>query len=163
MSVVLTVEGLVARRLELRWEDLAAIEPAGQIANLEPAQPKRSGDAIRLSYLLDKAGALPDATYLTLHASADDFHASVPLAAVREQGRLIYRREGNPLPVSSGGPIRFFIPDHTACHTSEIDECANVKFVDRLELTAEKGHDNRPIEERAHAALHARQSGHSSP
>jgi hypothetical protein len=53
--------------------------------------------------------------------------------------------------------VRFLIPDYAACHTDEIDECANVKFVDRIELTTEKGFDNRPHDGAAHAALHAKQ------
>ena len=39
----------------------------------------------------------------------------------------------------------------------EIDECANVKYLDHIELTAGKGHDNRPHDEQQHAALHAKQ------
>lgn len=158
MSVLLSVEGLVARPLQLSWDDLAKIDPSMQVTNLEQLHPKRPGDAVRLSALLQLAGVQSEAKYLTLHASSDDFHASVPLAAVCENGLLIYRLEGQPLPLTAGGPIRFFIPDYTACKTSEIDECANVKFVDRLELSAKKGYDNRPAEEQTHAALHAKQS-----
>ena len=65
---------------------------------------------------------------------------------------------GQPLDDKAGGPFRFYIPNHKACHTDEIDECANVKFVDRLEFTAEKGFDNRPHDEAEHADLHAKQS-----
>ena len=85
--------------------------------------------------------------YLTLHSAADDFHASIPLAAVRDRRCLIYRLDGAPLPAKAGGPVRFLIPDHAACHTAEIDECANVKFVDHIELSVERGHDNRPQDE----------------
>jgi hypothetical protein len=66
----------------------------------------------------------------------------------------------NGIVLESGrGPVRFFIPDFAACHTHEIDECANVKFVDRLELTADKGFDNRPHDGAEHAALHANEQG----
>jgi hypothetical protein len=63
--------------------------------------------------------------------------------------------EGAILSVDQGGPFRFFIPDHAACQMDEIDECANVKFLDHIEFTAGKGHDNRPQDEQQHAALHA--------
>ena len=43
-------------------------------------------------------------------------------------------------------------------HTDEIDECANVKFVDRIELTILRGHDNRPTDEAEHQDLHRRTS-----
>jgi hypothetical protein len=46
------------------------------------------------------------------------------------------------------------IRDPAACHTDELDDCANVKFVDRIELTAGKGRDTRPEDEQEHAALH---------
>ena len=55
-------------------------------------------------------------------------------------------------------PFRFLIPDFAACKTHEIDECANVKFVNRIELTRERGHDNRPHDEAEHAALHEKQA-----
>jgi len=41
--------------------------------------------------------------------------------------------------------------------TSTTDECANVKFVDHLEITRERGHDNRPATESEHARLHGRE------
>ena len=55
-------------------------------------------------------------------------------------------------------PARFFIPDHAACHTDEVDECANVKFVDHIELTVGKGFDNRPEDDEEHERLHREQS-----
>ena len=121
--------------------------------------PKRAGDAVRLQAVLDRARPRDSVRHLTLHASADDFHASIPLAAVQDRAILIYRLDGRPLPVSAGGPVRFFIPDFAACHTSEVDECANVKFVDRIELTAGPGTDNRPHDAQEHADLHDRESG----
>ena len=91
---------------------------------------------------------------MTLHASHDDFHASVPLSTVRDRGLFIYEIDGEPLELAAGGPVRFYIPDHAACHSAEVDECANVKFVDRVELTAGKGFDNRPQDDEEHEALH---------
>ena len=79
------------------------------------------------------------------------------LHPVRERAILIYKLDGKALPTSAGGPIRFFIPDFAACHTSEIDECANVKFVDRIEFSAAPGRDNRPHDEKEHAELHERE------
>lgn len=154
----LTIDGEVDRPLTLSFDQLSKIDPAHQVIDVSRLDAKRSGDAVRLAALLQLAGVKPTARYLTLHASADDFHASIPLAAVRDRAVLIYRLNGEPLPTRSGGPVRFFIPDFAACHTAEIDECANVKFVDRLELSAERGHDNRPTEEEEHARLHQRQA-----
>ncbi len=150
----LIIDGEVERPGQLSRANLAAIDAAYQVPDVSRVDPKRKGRAVRLAGVLALVGVKPTARYLTLHASADDFHASVPLEAVRERGIIIYELDGKPLPVSAGGPVRFYIPDYAACHSAEVDECANVKFVDRLELSAQPGCDNRPHDEKEHAALH---------
>jgi DMSO/TMAO reductase YedYZ molybdopterin-dependent catalytic subunit len=154
---LLRIDGEVERPAMLSFADLAALAADVQVADVSRIDPKRKGDAVRLSGLLALVTPKASARYLTLHASRDDFHASIPLASVREQAILIYRLADGPLPESAGGPLRFFIPDFAACHTSEIDECANVKYVDRIELSAQPGQDNRPQDEKQHAELHERE------
>ena len=154
---LLKIDGEVDQPGTLTFDDLAAFPAAAQIADVSRIDAKRKGDAVKLSALLDRVQPKPSAKYLTLHASADDFHASIPLEAVRERAIVIYRLEGTPLPSSAGGPLRFYIPDFAACHTGEIDECANVKFVDRMEFTAMPGQDNRPHDADEHAALHEKE------
>jgi DMSO/TMAO reductase YedYZ molybdopterin-dependent catalytic subunit len=158
MSDYLTIDGEVDRPQRFSFADLAAFGEEHQVSDVSKLDPKRAGDAVRLNGLLAAAGVKAGATWLTLHASTDDFHASIPLDAVRERAIVIYRLAGAPLPAKSGGPFRFFIPDFAACHTHDVDECANVKFVDRIELSQQRGRDNRPAEERAHAELHRRQA-----
>ncbi|MCH7654204.1 MAG: molybdopterin-dependent oxidoreductase, partial [Chloroflexi bacterium] len=91
-----------------------------------------------------------------------DFHASVPLEAVREHAILIYQFNGEPLPLAAGGPVRFYIRDFAACQADDVDECANVKFLDRIELSVDRGFDNRPTDEESHEELHRRQEGETS-
>ncbi|MGC3971479.1 MAG: molybdopterin-dependent oxidoreductase [Pirellulales bacterium] len=158
MADMLTIDGEVSRPVRLDAAELAEIAAAFQVPDVSVLDPKRSGRAVRLAGLLQRAGARDDAAWLTLHSETDDFHASIPLAAVRERAVVIYSLDGGPLPTKAGGPFRFFIADHAACKTHEIDECANVKFVDRIELSRERGHDNRPHDEAEHAALHERQA-----
>lgn len=153
-AIVLCVDGEVEQPLQLSFDDLAAFPADEQIVDVSRFNPKRPGDGIALVALLKRACPKPAATYLTLHATADDFHASVPLDAVRDEGIVVYRLEGQPLPVKNGGPVRFLIKDPAACHTDELDDCANVKFVDRIELTAGRGRDNRPQNEDEHERLH---------
>lgn len=150
----LTVTGLVGRPREFSAADLAALETAVQLRDVAAIDPQRKGTAVTLAGLLAAVAADPAAKYLTLHATADDFHASIPLETVRDRGLLIYQLNNGPLPVSAGGPFRFYIRDYLSCHSGEIDECANVKFVDRIELSAHKGFDNRPHDDAAHAKLH---------
>jgi DMSO/TMAO reductase YedYZ molybdopterin-dependent catalytic subunit len=156
-TVLLTVAGEVEQPRQLTFADFVAIPAAHQVIDVSRLVPGRRGDAVRLAGLLELVCPQASARYLGLHASQDDFHASIPLAEVLDRALVIYRLDGGPLPATSGGPVRFFIPDFAACHTDEIDECANVKFVDRLELTANKGFDNRPHDGAEHEALHARQ------
>jgi len=153
----LTLNGDVEQPLQLTASDLAAFDP--QYLQSEAARPsaKRPGDAVQLAGLLAAVRPKPGVKYLTLHASADDFHASIPLDSVRDTALVIYRLGGAPLPEAKGGPFRFLIPDVAACHTHEIDECANVKFVDRIEFSILRGHDNRPTDESEHRKLHERE------
>jgi DMSO/TMAO reductase YedYZ molybdopterin-dependent catalytic subunit len=155
---MLIVKGEVEQPRSLTFDDLAAIGTEHQVVDVSRLVPGRKGDAVKFAGILQLVHPKDSAKYLGLHASADNFHASIPLAAIAEQALVIYRLDGQPLPAKAGGPVRFFIPDFAACHTAEIDECANVKFVDTLELTATKGFDNRPHDGDEHAALHAKDS-----
>ncbi len=151
---VLQIDGEVEAPARLDAAALAALDGAYQIPDVSQIDPQRRGAAVWLTGLLALVRPRPGATHLTLHASADDFHASVPLESVRQSGLLIYRGPAGPLPASAGGPFRFYIRDFAACRSAEVDECANVKFVDRIELTAGRGQDNRPTDEAEHARLH---------
>ena len=153
-ATLLKIDGEVENPVALSFADLAVIGAEYQVADVSRLAPKRQGDAVKLAGLLELVRAKPAAQYLGLHSASDNFHASIPLDVVRERGLVIYRADGQPLPLKAGGPVRFFIPDHAACHTHEIDECANVKFVDHIELTTTKGFDNRPHDEKSHADLH---------
>src|SRR5438552_2710555 len=154
---MLTIAGEIAQPRTLTFDDLAAIDGAYQVADVSRIVPGRKGDAVRLSGILKLIQPRETAKYLGLHSSTDNFHASIPLSVVADRALVIYRLDGQPLPAKAGGPVRFFIPDFAACHTEDIDECANVKFVDRIELTAEKGFDNRPHDGVSHEALHAKE------
>jgi DMSO/TMAO reductase YedYZ molybdopterin-dependent catalytic subunit len=155
---MLRIAGEVAESRSLTFADLAAIDITYQVPDVSRLVPGRKGDAVRLAGILKLVQPRDAARYLGLHSSTDDFHASIPLSAVVDRALVIYRLDGQPLPAKAGGPVRFFIPDFAACHTEEIDECANVKFVDRIELTAEKGFDNRPHDGASHEALHAKEA-----
>jgi DMSO/TMAO reductase YedYZ molybdopterin-dependent catalytic subunit len=96
---------------------------------------------------------------VTLHADRDDFHVSVRLEALEGQGIVVYKVGADPLGAEHGGPIRLIIRDPAACHTGELDDCANVKYLSRIELTEGRGRDTRPETESEHAALHGAHTG----
>ncbi len=151
-EILLRVDGHVANPLELRFADLAGLRQ--QIADVSRFHSRRQGDGVALEAILERAQPLAEADYLTLHAERDDFHVSVPLAAVRGEGIVVYHHRGTPLDADRGGPIRFLIRDPAACHTDELDDCANVKYVSRIELSTGKGRDTRPRDDEEHARLH---------
>jgi len=156
-NVLLRITGEVEIPIELSFDDFAKIDGSHQIKDVSSIDPKRKGDAVQLCGLLELAKAKSNAKYIGLHASTDDFHASIPLEPVHDRAIVIYRLDDEPLDTKAGGPVRFFIPNFAACHTDEIDECANVKFVDHIELTVEKGYDNRPEDDQSHEDLHREQ------
>jgi DMSO/TMAO reductase YedYZ molybdopterin-dependent catalytic subunit len=155
--VLLKVEGLVERPLDLRFEDLEGLPAESQVPDVSRFQPARRGDGVTLEALLERARPRAEANYLTLHADHDDFHVSIPLQAVRGEAIVVYKFGGRRLGPEHGGPIRFLIRDPAACHTDELDDCANVKYLSRIELTVRRGRDTRPVDETSHAALHAAQ------
>lgn len=157
-EVVLTIDGLVEQPLRLSFDDLDALPEPARVVDVSRFHPKRRGDGVALEAILARAGVLAEANYVTLHADRDDFHVSVPLGPVREQGIVVYRLGDGRLGLDEGGPIRFLIRDPAVCNTGEMDECANVKYLSRIELTTRRGRDTRPGTETEHEALHRAQS-----
>ncbi len=157
-EIVLKVEGAVEQPLELAYADLESFPAESQVHDVSRFHPKRRGDGVTLDAVLDRARVRPEASYVTLHADRDDFHVSVPLELIRPEGIVVYRVGPERLGVQDGGPIRLLIRDPSVCHTGELDDCANVKFLSRIELTGRRGRDTRPTTEEDHAALHDAQS-----
>jgi DMSO/TMAO reductase YedYZ molybdopterin-dependent catalytic subunit len=155
--VILRIDGLVERPLELSYDDLRTLPERDQVPDISRFHPSRKGDGVTLDALLRLAQPKAEATYLTLHAGHDDFHVSIPLAAVRSEAVVVFRIGENPMRPDQGGPVRFIIRDPAACHTHELDDCANIKYLDRIELTPTRGRDTRPADEKSHAALHEQQ------
>jgi DMSO/TMAO reductase YedYZ molybdopterin-dependent catalytic subunit len=151
----LNVDGAVERPLQLAFDDFEGWPDTSRVDDVARYQANRAGAGVTLDAILARAGPKPEADYLTLHADRDDFHVSVPLDAVRQEGVIVYKRGAGPLGPEHGGPFRFLIRDPAACHSAELDDCANVKYLSRIELTVGRGRDTRPADEAAHAALHA--------
>jgi DMSO/TMAO reductase YedYZ molybdopterin-dependent catalytic subunit len=136
---VLSVDGLVGRRLELTHADLAQLPRA---ALEEPfvceegwSVPGLRWGGVRLSDIVALAQPLAAATYV--RAGSGPWVVPIPLsdaAAVLVCDQL----NGEPLTVEHGAPWRL-VPSGGPCFS-------NVKWLDRLELTAEPGeHDAERI------------------
>jgi DMSO/TMAO reductase YedYZ molybdopterin-dependent catalytic subunit len=159
-DVLLKVDGAVERPLELTYAGLNAFPEAEHVMDVSRYHATRKGDGVDLEAIFRLVGIRDDAKFVTLHASRDDFHVSVPLEPLRGQGIVVYRVGVEPLKPEQGGPIRLIIKDPASCHTGELDDCANVKYLDRIELTIGRGRDTRPSDEDEHAALHEAQGDH---
>jgi len=142
-KVLVRVGGQVERPLELSHTDFAAFAEAEQVRDVSRLDSRRKGDGVTLASVLERVRPRASATHLTLRSSLDGFSASVPLDAVRDRGVLVYQIENRPLKTEEGGPIRFLISNSAACRTDELDDCANVKFIDHVELSEGKGPDTR--------------------
>lgn len=140
---ILQIDGAVQKPAVLSFDDLAAVENDFQIPDVSTLEANRKGTAVRLDAVLNRVEPDPAATHITLHGSRDGFSANLPLNDVREIGLLIYAIDGRPLTDEEGGPLRFLIPNAAACKTAELDTCANVKFLDRIELTVGAKPDSR--------------------
>ena len=139
---MLLIDGAVAAPIRLDATELQAALNDATHVNVSQIDARRVGTAVPLSELLDLADVLPDTTHVTFHA-ADGFAASVPLHLIRDRGLVIYAQDGGPLPESAGGPLRFLVPDAAACKTAEVDACANVKNLARIEMSVGRGADTR--------------------
>lgn len=96
----------------------------GQLDDIGKFVPDRSGEAVSVDALLSAAG-IDDQNTRATFKSGDDFSADVDIRTVRENGWLVFRLDGAPLPARYGGPLRLLIPGLD-------DRCANVKSVDRI-------------------------------
>ncbi|MFP6663185.1 MAG: molybdopterin-dependent oxidoreductase [Deltaproteobacteria bacterium] len=151
----LKVEGEVANPGSLGFAELAALPQ--QIEDIAALVPGRSGGAVELAAILTAVGVSDEATHITLASTDGDFAASVPLTAVAS-AIVVYRDGVSALPVSAGGPVRFFIPEVGDCHSGPVDACVNVKFLGTIRLTVGPGRDTRPTNPTEHADLHRHES-----
>lgn len=129
--MTLRIEGLVATPCTFSFAELAALDE--QIADVAVLVPGRLGGAVPVRALLARAGVRPGATHVTVAARVGFFKADVPLAAA-ETAVIAYRVGDAPLPQQLGGPLRFFLPEATACGLEGRDACANVKDVGILRI-----------------------------
>ena len=131
-----------------------------QVADVSRFHPKRQGDGVALEAILERAGVapggeLPDAARRPRRLPR--LGPARSRSAARGSSSTAWATAAWAL--EHGGPIRFLIRDPAACHTDELDDCANVKYLSRIELTSRRGRDTRPTSEAEHEALHQAQSG----
>jgi DMSO/TMAO reductase YedYZ molybdopterin-dependent catalytic subunit len=138
----LIIEGLVARPQQLTPEDVASLPRISSTSVLQCEHKAEAGDqvwaGISLREIIRLAQPHPEARYVRVHAQ----NYSVPFALDEiDEAILVETLDGQPLSQERGAPWRIFVPG-SQCHV-------NVKWVDRLEVTASRG---ATAEERAERA-----------
>jgi len=116
----LKVGGLVSRPQDLTLADVMREPPMHQFVTLSCISNPIGGDLISTTRwtgvsaarLLDRVGALPDATHVRM-TSADGFFEVVSLDLIRDDARVMftYAWDGVPLPIEHGFPLRVYVPD----------------------------------------------------
>lgn len=158
MNTLLEITGESGRVKRFSYAEMQTLP--GQIADVAALIPGREGSAVRLTSLLAAVQPAGDAAYMTLSTADGMFSASIPLAPVAERGIVVYQLNGAPLPEAKGGPVRFFIQDVDSCGVADLDKCANVKHLSRIELSKTPGRDFRPKTKKSHDALHEAEKKH---
>jgi DMSO/TMAO reductase YedYZ molybdopterin-dependent catalytic subunit len=160
-GIILRVDGSVTEEGNWTYDDLSKLPHELQIEDVSKIEPGISGSGVRVKAVIGKAKPASRADHATFHSSDGKFAASVPLTEAIERGILVYKRDGSPLSPTKGGPVRLVIPQGD-------DACANVKAVNRIEITVGKGkdttvdpdHDNPAIHGHAHGPGHKHDHEH---
>ncbi|MFQ6027716.1 MAG: molybdopterin-dependent oxidoreductase [Dehalococcoidia bacterium] len=132
----LLVEGQVRQPLSLNREELAGLPRLRLSQDFRCEEgwivPDLDWEGVPVSALLDQAGPLPEAGYVTFQAG--EYRVSLTLAeALAPDVLLALGLNGEPLPLEHGGPCRLVAPDKV-CYFS-------VKWVERITLAAERPQD----------------------
>jgi hypothetical protein len=129
-----------------RAEDCARLPVSDQVADVAALVPGRAGKAVRLSALLQRAGAEPSPRFLHIASKDPAFAVSLPVDEAK--GALVVYALGDaPLPEAKGGPFRLLVPGHA-------DECVHVKQLASIDLSDRPGRDTRPRDDAEHQKLH---------
>jgi DMSO/TMAO reductase YedYZ molybdopterin-dependent catalytic subunit len=131
-SWTLTVDGMVAAPLSLRFADLVALERQDQVTDFHCVEGWSVYDVpwngVSLARMLDLAGAAATATHLTFHSVGERYAESLPMDVAREPHTLLgYGVGGATLPLAHGFPVRLVVP--------RLLGYKNAKCLSRIEVT----------------------------
>ena len=109
-----TVFGAVEREVVVTWDELMAMEPVEIVTDIHCVTKWSKFDTIwtgvRLRDLIERAGPLPSATHVLVHAE-QGYTTNLPLADVMgDQALLAYGYGGAPLEPDHGYPARTLVP-----------------------------------------------------
>lgn len=125
------VDGLAARPASFSLAEIRSFPENPQITMIgceEGWTYIGEWSGVRLSYILDRVGALPSVRYVIYRSIQHEWWDSIDMAdAMHPQTILAHRMNGSDLPVPFGGPLRIRIPRQLGYKS--------VKYINRLTLT----------------------------
>lgn len=130
----LKVAGLVKNPQELSWPELLALPQEELVADIHCVTGwTHLGmrlEGVRLAALLERVEPLPEARFVRFVAFSERAHdTSLPLELAQSDTWLIHSRDGSPLEVEHGGPLRSVVPSRYFYKS--------LKWLGQIELLAE--------------------------
>jgi DMSO/TMAO reductase YedYZ molybdopterin-dependent catalytic subunit len=127
----LTVDGMVARPTTFSLAEIRSFPTSSHITMIgceEGWSYIAEWGGVPLSYILDRAGALPQVRYVVYRSIQPDWWESIDMAdALHPQTLVAHRMNGAALPVPFGGPLRLRVPRQLGYKS--------VKYITSLTLT----------------------------
>ena len=127
----LLVDGMAARPASFSVAEIKSFLTSSEITMIgceEGWTYIAEWSGVRLSYILDRVGALPQVRYVVYRSFQPDWWESIDMAdALHPQTLVAHGMNGADLPVPFGGPLRLRVPRQLGYK--------NVKYITRLTLT----------------------------
>ena len=136
-DMVLRIDGTRVRPTSYDRNALTRLPAEAHVMDSRTRIAGTQGKGVRLKHILDALPIPPEADHITFHSSDGQFSASLSLEQAQHYGIVIYELDGLPIAFEQGGPFRLTTPGLG-------DLCANVKHLDRMEITHGPGRDTRP-------------------
>ena len=127
----LTVNGMAARPATFSLAEIRSFPRNSHITMIgceEGWTYIAEWEGVRLSYILDRVGALPQVRYVVYWSYQKGWWESIDMAdAVHPQTLVAHRMNGTEMPVPFGGPLRLRVPRQLGYK--------NIKYLTRVTLT----------------------------
>ena len=131
----LTIDGLVANKIVLTYEDILAMEPDTRLITLHCVEGWDATilwEGVRLTDLINLAGAKPEAVTVIFEA-VDGYTTSLPFDTVKEKQLIMaYNANGIPLPPEMGYPFIVVAEDKLGYKWA--------RWVNRIKLSSDTGY-----------------------